>query len=124
MSRLMLQDIMLQKKIWAVIGANNDSDKYGNIIYKKLKARGYEVYPVNPNCEKVEGDTCYRDLRSLPRKPEVINMVVSPKRGKAIIEEAAELGIEFIWLQPGTYDDELLKLINSKGLHAVQACVL
>jgi predicted CoA-binding protein len=124
MSILMLQDMMLQKKIWAVIGANNDSDKYGNIIYKKLKARGYEVYPVNPKYEKVEGDICYRDLRSLPRKPEVINMVVSPKRGKAIIEEAAELGIEFIWLQPGTYDDELLKLINSKGLHAVQACVL
>jgi predicted CoA-binding protein len=51
-------------------------------------------------------------------------MVVSLKRGKAIIEEAAELGIEFIWLQPGTYDDELLKLVNSEGLHAVQAYVL
>lgn len=115
---------MLEKKIWAVVGANNDPNKYGNIIYKKLKSRGYEVYPVNPKYEQVEGDRCYQDLRSLPRKPEVINMVVSPKRGKAIIEEAAELGIKNIWLQPGTYDDELLELINDKGLVAVHACVL
>ena len=115
---------MLEKKVWAVVGANNDPNKYGNIIYKKLKFRGYEVYPVNPKYEEVEGDPCYRDLRSLPRKPEVINMVVSPKRGKAIIEEAAELGIKNIWLQPGAYDDELMELINNKGLVAVQACVL
>jgi predicted CoA-binding protein len=119
-----MQEEMLEKKVWAVVGANNDPNKYGNIIYKKLKFRGYEVYPVNPKYEEVEGDPCYRDLRSLPRKPEVINMVVSPKRGKAIIEEAAELGIKNIWLQPGTYDDELMELINNKGLVAVQACVL
>lgn len=120
----MLENIMLEQKIWAVVGANNDPNKYGNIIYKKLKSRGYEVYPVNPKYEQVDGDPCYRDLKSLPRKPGVINMVVTPKRGKAIIEEAAELGIKNIWLQPGTYDDELLELINNKGLVAVQACVL
>lgn len=51
-------------------------------------------------------------------------MVVSPKRGKVIIEEAAEIGIKYIWLQPGTFDDELMEIIKTKGLHAVQACVL
>lgn len=50
-------------------------------------------------------------------------MVVSPKRGKAFIEEAAELG-KNIWLQPGTINDELLEFIKSNGLYAVQACVL
>ena len=54
----------------------------------------------------------------------MIDMVVSPKRGKPIVEEAAKLGIDNIWLQPGTFDDELLKLIESKGITAVQACVL
>ena len=62
----MLEAKMLEKKIWAVVGANNDPQRYGNIIYKSLRARGYEVYPVNPDCEKVEGDPCYRDLQSLP----------------------------------------------------------
>ena len=70
------------------------------------------------------GNLCYPDLKSLPRKPDVINMVVTPKRGKAIIEEAAELGIKNIWFQPGTYDNELLEMVKEKGLNAVQACVL
>ncbi len=120
----MLEEMMLEKKVWAVVGANTDSKKYGNMIYKKLKSRGYTVYPVNPGYEEVEGDKCYKDLSSLPEKPEVIDMVISPKRGSAVIEEAAQLGIQNIWLQPGTYNSELLGLIKEKGLTEVQACVL
>jgi predicted CoA-binding protein len=120
----MLEDVMLAEKIWAVVGANNDPSKYGNKIYKTLKARDYEVYPVNPKYESIEGVPCYRDLKLIPRKPEVINMVVAPKYGKIYIEEAAELGIKHLWLQPGTYDDELLEFIAQKGLQAVQACIL
>jgi len=115
---------MLEKKTWAVIGANNNPDKFGNIIYRKLKAEGYAVYPVNPLCDKVDGDQCYPDLSSLPELPEVLDMVISPKRGRAYIEEAAKLGIENIWLQPGTYNSELLALIKEKQLIAIQACVL
>lgn len=119
-----IMESMLEKKIWAVIGANNDADKYGNIIYKRLKAEGFTVYPVNPMYQEVEGDRCYPDLASLPEKPEVLDMVVSPKRGRVFIEEAAELGIKNIWLQPGTYDQELLALIKEKGLTGLQSCVL
>jgi len=115
---------MLEKKIWAVIGANNDQDKFGNIIYNRLKSEGYRVYPVNPMYDEVEGDKCYPDLSSLPEKPEVLDMVVSPKRGKTFIEEAARLGIKNIWLQPGTYDQELLALIEEKQLIGLQSCVL
>ena len=120
----MLEEMMLEKSIWAVSGANDNPDKFGNRIYKKLKSRGYKVYPVNPNYSEIDGDTCYKSLSALPEKPEVIDMVVSPRHGIAVIDEAAQLGIKNIWLQPGTYDDELLALISEKELTAVQACVL
>ncbi len=121
---LNVKETMLGKRVWAVIGANNDPNKFGNIIYKRLKCEDYRVYPVNPMYTEVEGDKCYPDLSSLPEKPEVLDMVVSPKRGKVFIEEAARLGIENIWLQPGTCDQELLALIREKGLTPLQACVL
>ena len=120
----MLEEKMLEKKVWVVVGANQDREKYGNMIYRKLKTRGYEVYAVNPMYDEIEGDRCFRDLSSMPKLPEVIDMVVSPKRGKPVLEEAARLGIRYVWLQPGTYDDELLKLVGELGLEAVQACVL
>lgn len=120
----MNEEAMLEMKVWAVVGANDNPDKFGNRIYKKLKARGYKVYPVNPNYEAVDGDRCYPKLSELPELPEVIDMVVSPKRGKAVIEEAAQLGVKNVWLQPGTYDEELLQMIKDRGLIGVQACVL
>ncbi|HQA58154.1 MAG TPA: CoA-binding protein [Acetivibrio sp.] len=120
----MLEELMLEKKVWAVVGANQNPEKYGNIIYKKLKSNGYEVYAVNPLYDTIEGDPCYKDLSSLPRVPDVINMVVSPKRAKPVIEEAAKLGIKYIWFQPGTHDSEVLELARNLGLETVQACVL
>lgn len=120
----MLEELMLEKKVWAVVGANQNPEKYGNMIYKKLKTRGYEVYAVNPLYDAVEGDRCYKDLTSLPKLPDVIDMVVTPKRAKPVIEEAAKLGVKYIWFQPGTYDDEVMELAKKLGLEAVQACVL
>ncbi len=115
---------MLEKKVWAVIGASTDPKKYGNMIYKKLKQKGYEVYAVNPGNEMIDGDKCYKDLASLPVIPDVIDMVVAPKNGIGVIMQAAELGIKNIWLQPGTYNNRLLQLVEEKELTAVQACVL
>ncbi|WP_010681044.1 CoA-binding protein [Acetivibrio cellulolyticus] len=120
----MMEEEMLEKKVWAVIGVNDNPEKYGNMIYKKLKSHGYTVYPVNPNYEEIEGDKCYKDLSSLPEVPEVIDMVVSPKRGIEVIEEAAKVGVSNIWFQPGTYNNSIMDLIDEKGLNAVQACVL
>jgi predicted CoA-binding protein len=120
----MLEEVMLGKKIWAVVGANQNPEKYGNMIYKNLKARGYEVYAVNPLYDEVEGDRCYKDLASLPKLPDVVNVVVSPKRAMPVIEEAAKLGVKYVWFQPGTYDDEVTELARKLGLEAVQACVL
>ncbi|WP_114296981.1 CoA-binding protein [Anaerobacterium chartisolvens] len=120
----MQEEIMLGKKVWAVVGATENTDKFGYKIYKRLKLKGYRVYPVSPNYNEIDGDRCYKDLSSLPEMPEVIDMVVSPAKGIAVIDEAASLGIKNIWLQPGTYNNELMAAINEKGLNAVQACVL
>lgn len=116
--------LMLSKKIWAVIGANQKKTKYGNMVYRKLKENGYIVYPVNPVYKEVEGDICYNDLTSLPEKPDIINFVVSPKRTKIFLEEAKKLDIKYIWLQPGSYDDEIMKIIEKNEFIAVKACVL
>ncbi|HOM02878.1 MAG TPA: CoA-binding protein [Acetivibrio sp.] len=120
----MLEEKMLEKKVWAVVGASDNPEKFGNKIYKKLKSKGYKVYPVNPNYEIIDGDKCYSDLSSLPEVPEVIDMVVAPKHGMKVIEEASKLGVQNVWLQPGTHSKEIMELIESKGLNAVQACVL
>jgi predicted CoA-binding protein len=119
-----LSQQMLEKKVWAVVGASIHHDKFGYKLYKKLKENGYKVYPVNPGYDEVDGDKCYPSLSDLPEKPEVIDMVVNPKIGRNIVEEAAQLGIKYIWLQPGTHNEEIIKQIEEKGISYVKNCVL
>lgn len=115
---------MLQKKVWAVVGANDNPDKYGNKIYKRLKEHEYEVYPVNPVRDIVEGDKCYKDLASMPKVPDVLEMVVPPKRGMEYLKEAQKLGVKYVWLQPDTYDDEMIQYLEDNNFIYLKACVL
>ena len=120
----MLEEKMLERMVWAVIGANENPDKYGSMIYRKLKLRGYKVYAVNPLYKEIDGDICYGSLSELPEKPDVLNFVVTPKRSLSYVDEAGELGIKYLWFQPGTYDDNVLEKAAELGLSSVQACVL
>ncbi|BEP29980.1 CoA-binding protein [Helicovermis profundi] len=116
---------MLDKKVWAVVGATKNEAKFAYKIYKKLLSKGYTVYPVNPVYDEIEGNICYGSLEELPEKPDCINVVVSPKRAIKPIEDAYKLGIEYIWFQPGAFDDETIKLANEKNLKSVyHKCVL
>jgi predicted CoA-binding protein len=115
---------LLKLKKWAVVGATVNEEKYGNMIYKKLKAKGYDVYAVNPRYEEVDGDKCYPDIRSLPVVPDVIDMVVAPKFGIETMKEAKEEGVKNVWLQPGTESEEILNYAKDNGINAVEACVL
>lgn len=116
---------MLEKKIWAVVGATPDTEKFGYKIYKKLKTHGYTVYAVNPKYEEIEGDKVYKNLEALPEKPECVDMVVGPKISKGILDEIKKLEIPYVWFQPGTFDEETIDKAESYNLNIVYYdCVL
>lgn len=118
------KEIMKKYKCWAVVGVTTDEDKYGYKIYKRLKEKGYSVYPVNPNYDTIDEDKVYKNILELPEKPDVVNFVVNPMIGIKIVEQCAKLGIKHIWLQPGTVSDELLQCARENDMFSTQACVL
>lgn len=116
---------MLQKKVWAVIGATPNKQKFGYKIWKKLKDFNYEVYPVNPKYEEIEGYKCYSSLKVLPVKPDVVDFVVPPKVSLNAIDEANEMGIEYLWFQPGTADEQVIDKAEELGHKIIfHDCVL
>lgn len=100
---------MLDKKIWAVVGVSAKKEKYGYKIWKTLKKHGYIAYGINPNYDEIEGEKIYHSLYDLPEKVDVIDIVVPPKHSMKTLDEAKELGIEYIFFQPGTYNDEVVE---------------
>ena len=110
-----IREEMLEKKIWAVAGVTAKKDRYGYKIWKKLKEHDYETYGINPNYDDIEGEKIYHTVLDLPKKVDVLDMVVAPKIGMKTLDEAKEAGVEYIWFQPGSYNDEILEKAKELG---------
>jgi predicted CoA-binding protein len=83
----------------AVTGVSRQPQGHGsNVVYQRLRERGYEVFAVNPNADEVEGDRCYPDLQSIPGGVEAVVIGTRPDRAEATMHECAELGIEHVWM--------------------------
>jgi predicted CoA-binding protein len=116
---------MLKLKKWAVVGANNNPEKFGYKIFKALLQAGYDVTPVNPGLEEVLGVKCYPSLEALPTKPDAVDVVVSPKIGETTMEDCARLGIKNFWLQPGADDEKVISKAEQLSLHVIHhACIM
>ena len=83
-----------KKNTFAVIGVSRNPKKYGNKVYADLKNAGYKVYPVNPKLSEILGDKCYANLKHLPKKPDVVNIVVPPETAIKIIKEWSNINRE------------------------------
>jgi uncharacterized protein len=113
------------KRLWAVVGVSTDREKYGNKIFRQLRDANYKVYAVNPKLTEVEGLPCYASLAALPEVPEVVNVVVPPAAGLAVVEACLALGIKNIWFQPGAESDEAISRAEKAGLNVLaNACIL
>jgi predicted CoA-binding protein len=72
-----------------------------NTVYKRLRDRGYEVFAVNPNAQRVEGDPCYKDLTSIPGGVDAVVIATRPEIAEDTMRECAELGIKHVWMHWG-----------------------
>ena len=86
----------------AVTGVSRDPKNHGsNIVYQRLRQRGYEVFAVNPNADEVEGDRCYHDLASIPGGVDAVVIATRPETAEATMRECVELGITNVWMHRG-----------------------
>lgn len=109
-------DEFMKQKRFAVIGATDNNEKYGYKIFKNLQERGYEVYPVNPKLEELEGTKVYHTLSDIPVRVDVINFVVPPPVTEQILKECNKLGLKRIWLQPGSESEDAIKYCNDNDM--------
>ena len=89
----------LARKRVAVTGVSRTPGNHGsNVVYKRLRERGYDVFAVNPNADEVEGDPSYHDLRSIPGGVDAVVIGTRPELAEATMRECVELGIEHVWM--------------------------
>jgi predicted CoA-binding protein len=120
----LIDEFMAQEK-FAIVGASDNPEKYANEIIHDLKDRGYDIYPVNPRLQEIDGIKCYPSLSDLPVKVDVVDLVVPPRVTEKVVEECKRLGLKHIWMQPGAESQEAIDFCNSNGLEVVHdVCVM
>jgi hypothetical protein len=94
--------VFLANKRVAVTGVSRTPKTHGsNSVYRRLRERGYEVFPVNPNADEVEGDRAYPDLKSIPGDVEAVVIATRPELAATTMRECVELGIKHVWMHWG-----------------------
>jgi predicted CoA-binding protein len=83
----------------AVTGVSRAPRGHGsNIVYQRLRERGYDVFAVNPATDEVEGDPSYPDLRSIPGGVDAVVIGTRPETAEPTMRECADLGIRHVWM--------------------------
>jgi predicted CoA-binding protein len=94
-------EFLYHKRV-AVTGVSREPASHGsNVVYRRLRDRGYEVFAVNPNADQVEGDPSYHDLRSIPGGVEAVVIGTRPETAEGTMRECADLGINHVWMHRG-----------------------
>ncbi len=119
-------DAFLAGSPHAVVGASADRAKYGNKVLRVYIQRGRPVYPVNPRAGQIEGLDAFASLAALPTRPHGLSIVTPPVVSEQVVEEAARLGIQHLWMQPGAESDRAVARAAELGLQLVAGgpCIL
>lgn len=123
-SKAAVEDFVGQRAL-AIVGVSRDARKFGRLAYKTLKGKGYRVFAVNRNAERIDGDRCYPDLHSLPERVDGAVIVVPPTESEQVVRAAAEVGIRRVWLQQGAESASAIRFCQEHGISEVHGeCIL
>jgi len=112
---------LLDYKNWVVVGDVLNPLKYAYKILNSLKIEGFNVVGVDPTV--VNGRT-YNSLSDIPYNVEVLDLCINPYKGIKILQEAHELKIDKILIQPGSESPEILRFCQANGIQAIEGCAL
>lgn len=126
--------MFFQQKIFAVVGASNEREKFGNRVLCSYIKHGFDVHPINKKSNSIEGLVCYPSLTSwlqhfqsqVTASELGVSIVTPPGVTQLILQEGYQLGIRHFFLQPGTYDKITEELIRNELVDAsiVKGCVM
>jgi len=117
-SKAAIQEFYALKTL-AVGGVSRNPQKFGHMVYKDLKTKGYTVYPVNPQAESIDGEPCYPSLDKLPTRPDGVVIVTPPAQSEQLVRQAIQAGITRVWLQQGSESPAVLQLCQQNGINTI-----
>ena len=114
-----IKRLLESTKTVAVVGYSDKPDRPSNDVTMKLKAAGYDVYPVNPTLPSTADLSVYPSLAAIPVAIDVVDVFRKPEAMPEVVEEAIAVGAKAVWMQLGIVNDEAARRAEEAGLQVV-----
>ncbi len=96
--------------------------KFGNKSIHAHQRAGYEVFPVNPKEETIEGLKCYKSILDVPVALDRVSLYLPPVVAVKVLNDIAKKGCRELWINPGVESPELMEKASALGLNTIFAC--
>jgi len=111
--------------LYAVVGASNNTEKYGYKVFKDLLDAGYKVVPIHPTEQKILWEMVYPTLSDVKEKIDVVIFVTQPTVTEKVLEQVKTLWIKNVWLQPGAQSDTAIEFCKKNMIECIHdACIM
>src|SRR3979490_3546293 len=101
-----LRRILKTSKVIAVVGLSGDWFRPSYFAAKYMLEHGYTVIPVNPGYDAILGQKCYKSLRDIPAKVDIVDCFRKTEEIMPIAQGAIAIGAKVLWQQLGGKKDE------------------
>ena len=111
---------------FAVVGASDNRQKYGNKVLRAYLRASLVAIPVHPTANRIEGLEAFPNLSSIPNAIHGISIITPPTITECIVEEAAACGIKHLWVQPGAESEGVINLAHHYRMNLIAGgpCIL
>ena len=114
-----LRRILRESRVIAVVGLSADWFRPSYFAAKYMQEHGYRVIPVNPKYESILGQKCYRSLRDIPEKVDMVDVFRKTQDVMPIAEDAIAIRAKVLWQQLGVRNESAAAKARAAGLEAV-----
>lgn len=115
----------LQSKSISIVGMSFKNAKFGNLAYKELSKKKFNLYPIHPKAKKIDGAQCFANFNDIKDNIDGVLISVQPSEAEKVVRSAHEAGIKNVWLQQGAQSDSTIQFCKDNGMNVVHnECIL
>lgn len=113
-------NILRNTKVIAIVGASDKPSRASYFVATYLlSSTKFKVYFVNPVVKEILGQPVYPSLADLPEKPDLVEVFRKHDDLPGVLEEAKAVGAKTLWLQLGSWHEEVARDAEAAGMNVV-----
>ena len=115
----------LKCKNIAVVGMSSKTAKFGNLAYKELSNKDYNLFSIHPKSKRIDGSKCYNSFESIGETIDGVLVSLHPDETERVVIAAHLNGVKNIWLQQGAQSDTAIQYCKENNINVVyNQCIL